>query len=215
MGPEETLSHRRERELTEACQALGVARNEFLGYRDSGMQGEPTNDDPSSFWRAPVDEAAKRLAELLVAEQADVLTAYDENGVYGHPDHVQVHRVGLRAAQLAGTPRVFMATINRDHIKGLTERAEEFGIADMREMRERRDEIESMGVEATRITTAVDVSAHLEAKRRAMAAHASQISEASFFLAMPPEAFAAVWGTEWYIRLGAPAQSELEGSLVG
>jgi LmbE family N-acetylglucosaminyl deacetylase len=215
LDPEETITDRRELELAAACRALGVARNEFLGYRDSGMKGELTNSDPASFWQAPLEEAAERLAALLVDEGAEVLTAYDENGVYGHPDHVQVHRVGLRAAQLAGTPRVFMATVNREHIRGLADRAAEFGVADFDEMRERRQEIESMGVDASRITTAVDVSAHLEAKRRAMAAHASQISETSFFLAMPPEAFAAVWGTEWYIRLGGPARGPLDSSLLG
>ena len=57
-----------------------------------------------SFWRADVEEAARRLADILEEEQADVLTIYDEWGVYGHPDHVQVHRVGARAAELAGTP---------------------------------------------------------------------------------------------------------------
>ncbi|MGA2036440.1 MAG: PIG-L family deacetylase [Acidimicrobiales bacterium] len=212
LAANETLTERREHELTVACQALGVARREFLGYRDSGMKGEPTNDNPECFWQANVTEAAERLAVLLRAERADILTAYDERGVYGHPDHVQVHRVGLLAAELAGTPRVFMATVNRDHLRGLTEAAEEL---ELPELDERREEIDTLGVEAERITTAIDVSAHLDSKRRAMAAHASQISETSFFLALPPDMFAAVWGTEWYIRLGAQAQNALETSLVG
>jgi LmbE family N-acetylglucosaminyl deacetylase len=125
---------------------------------------------------------------------------------------VQVHRVGLRAAELAGTARVFMSTMNRDHIRELTERAQSLGLFDLPD---RRQEVDSLGVEQNRITTAVDVSAYLELKRRAMSAHASQISENSFFLAIPPDAFAALWGTEWYIRIGAEQRGELETSLLG
>jgi len=212
LAPGETLTQRREAELAQACKELGVSRHEFLGYRDSGMAGEQTNDDPSCFWQAQVEEAAARLAAVLVDEKADVLTAYDERGGYGHPDHVQVHRVGLRAAELAGTARVFMATMNRDHIRSLSEMAAELGLT---EVEERREEMDNLGVEAKRITTAVDVSSRLDSKRRAMEAHASQISETSFFLAMPPEAFAAVWGTEWYIRLGAEPKTDMETSLIG
>src|SRR5439155_59962 len=75
------------------------------------------NDKAGSFWLADLDEAAKRLAAILDEERADALTVYDDNGSYGHPDHIQVHRVGTRAAELAGTPRVYEATINRDHLK--------------------------------------------------------------------------------------------------
>ena len=67
---------------------------EFLGYTDSGMMGEPTNDAPYCFWQADVEHAARRLAVILDEEEPDVLTIYDDNGGYGHPDHIQVHRVG-------------------------------------------------------------------------------------------------------------------------
>jgi LmbE family N-acetylglucosaminyl deacetylase len=212
LGPGETLAERRAEELAAACKVLGVARHEYLGYRDSGMAGEPTNEDPASFWKANVDEAAQRLAAILDEEHADVLSTYDENGGYGHPDHIQVHRAGMRAAQRAGTERVFMATINRDYMLSLADRSDEFGLA-MPE--EQRAMLDTLGVHADRITTAVDVSGYLDAKRRAMEVHASQITDTSFFLMMPPEAFAAVWGTEWYIRVGAEPQPEVEGSLLG
>ena len=94
-----------------------MQRVEFLGYHDSGMMGTPENDLPDAFWQADVEEAAERLAKILREEDADILTVYDSDGDYGHPDHIQVHRVGLRAAELAGTPRVFEATMNRDHLK--------------------------------------------------------------------------------------------------
>lgn len=215
LAPGETLAERREQELAAACEVLGVTRHEFLGYRDSGMAGEPSNNDPECFWQADVAEAAARLARVLEDENAEVLSAYDENGVYGHPDHVQVHRVGMRAAQVAGTPRVFMSTVNRDHVREVAEKARELGVEDDSQFEERREELDSLGVGAERITATVDVSAFLDRKRRAMAVHASQIQETSFFLAMPPEAFAAVWGTEWYIRVGSKPGDPLETSLLG
>jgi LmbE family N-acetylglucosaminyl deacetylase len=211
LAPGESLEQRRVEELAAACAILGVTRHEFLGYRDSGMAGEATNDDPACFWKADVDEAAARLATILDQEHADVLVTYDENGGYGHPDHIQVHRVGLRGAQRAATARVFMTTMNRDHILALAARSEEFGLS---LSDEQRSGLDTMGVHADRITTAVDVVDYLDAKRAAMQAHASQISESSFFLAMPPEAFRAVWGTEWYMRVGAPSSSRTEDSLL-
>jgi len=212
LAPGESLAEHRARELAAACEALGVARQLFLGYHDSGMDGDPANGDPACFWRADVEEAAARLCAVLDEEDATVLTAYDAHGNYGHPDHIQVHRVGLRAAELAGTERVFMATTNRDHLLGLAGMAADLGLP----MDEgQRDFIEDLGVLAAEITTAVDVSEYLGPKRRAMEAHASQIHDTSFFLSMPPEAFAAVWGTEWFIRVGAPAGGPMEDSLLG
>src|SRR5580658_5002404 len=212
LAPGETLAERRAVELSAACDELGVARHEYLGYRDSGMAGEPTNNDPESFSQADLDEASARLAALLEEERADVFVTYDENGGYGHPDHIQVHRVGLRAAERAATARVFMATMNRDYLVSLADRADEFGLAMPQEQRAMLD---TMGVRADRITAAVDVSAFLDRKRRAMEVHASQITDTSFFLSMPAEAFAAVWGTEWYIRIGAESGLGVEDSLLG
>ena len=121
LAPGEQLVDRRVAELHAAAEVLGVDRVEFLDYLDSGMAGEPTNDAPGSFASADIDEAAARLARILDEEHADVLTVYDENGNYGHPDHIQVHRVGVRAAELAGTRRVYEATANRDHLRRLME----------------------------------------------------------------------------------------------
>jgi LmbE family N-acetylglucosaminyl deacetylase len=115
----ETLAERRIVETAAAGEILGVERIEFLGYRDSGMADDPRREDDGSFWTADVEEAAARLAAILDEEHADVLTIYDEKGNYGHPDHIQVHRVGHRAGELAGTPAVFEATMNHDYIVGL------------------------------------------------------------------------------------------------
>jgi LmbE family N-acetylglucosaminyl deacetylase len=193
----EELATRRALEQARAGEALGVARIEFLGYRDSGMAGEETNSAPGAFAAAPVAEAAERLARILREEDAEVLTIYDENGNYGHPDHIQVHHVGIAAAELAGTPRVYEATVNRDHLLDL-----------MRSRAEEMPDIEGapdpddfdIGVSADRITTTVDVGEYVAQKRAAMRAHASQIPEDSFFLQLPDEAFAAAFGQEWFIR---------------
>jgi LmbE family N-acetylglucosaminyl deacetylase len=200
LRPGEPLWERRVAETHAAAEILGVARVEFLGYVDSGMAGTPENDLPESFWQADVEEAARRLAAIVEEEGADVLTAYDENGVYGHPDHVQVNRVGLRAGHLARTPKVYMNTVNRDHARRGLARARETGAAIPGDIDP--DDFQ-LGVAEELITTRVDVRDYLDVKRRSMAAHGSQISETSFFLAMAPEFFVEAFGWEWYILDGA------------
>jgi LmbE family N-acetylglucosaminyl deacetylase len=201
LEPGEPLWQRREREALAAADLLGVARAEFLGYTDSGMMGTPENDAPEAFWKAEVEAAAKRLAAILDDENADVLTAYDDNGGYGHPDHIQVHRVGLRAAELAGTAKVYENTMNRDYLKRMFELAREMG-AEMPDDLDTEDF--NVGVPEALITTTVDVHPWLDAKKAAMRAHASQITETSFFLSMPEVQFEMGFGQEWYILRGAP-----------
>ena len=190
----ETLGQRREIELGYAARILGVDRVELLGYIDSGMRDEPTNSAPGAFWGADVDEAAGRLAKILIEEAADALTIYDSHGAYGHPDHIQVHRVGIRAAEIAGTPFVFEATLNREHVVGLRDSQREHQPA-------APDIGDEIGLPAVSITTTIDVVEFLERKRSAMAAHRSQISDDSFFLAMSTDQFRTAFGTEWYRQL--------------
>ena len=205
----ETLGARRTEETLRAAEILGVHRVEFLGYRDSGTAGTPANGDPKAFWSADIGEAAARLAALLNEEKADVLTVYDDHGGYGHPDHIQVHRVGHRAADLAGTPQVFESTMNRDHIRRMMEQTLA-GMSDSVEQPEM--DIEEFGTPAALLTTAVDVRDFTGKKRAAMAAHASQIGENSFFLQMPEEIFTEAFGWEWFMRRGA-APGIAESSL--
>jgi LmbE family N-acetylglucosaminyl deacetylase len=202
VAPSETLAERRVAEQLESARILGVDRVEFLGYQDSGMAGETTNRAPGAFAGADIEEAAARLAQLLQEERADALTVYDDHGVYGHPDHVQVYRVGIRAAELAGIPRVYEATMNRDFIKDLiaqraAEMPDDVAIEDPTENND-------FGSPAALITTRVDVRDFALQKRAAMAAHASQIPPDSFFLSLPDDAFREAFGHEWFIRHDAP-----------
>ena len=232
----EQLWERRVVESHQAAELLGVDHLEFLGYEDSGMIGESTNDNPLCFWQADVEEAAQRLAGILREHEADVLTIYDSHGGYGHPDHIQVHRVGKRAAEIAGVDRVFQSTMNRDRIlKQMSENAALFedgqeSAADagaeieaelegetVEQMRRRAEAAErgEFGSPEAVITHAVDVSAAIDTKRAAMAAHRSQIGPDSFFFKMPPEVFTSAFGTEWFIELeGARAEGAAFGTSL-
>lgn len=201
--PGESLVDRRLAEVARSTDALGVHRVEFLGYRDSGMVDTPDNDDPRSFWRADLDEAAARLAALLRDERADVLLVYDENGNYGHPDHVQVHRVGVRAAELAGTPQVLEATINRDTVRAFIELMVASGEASPDDLPDLDDPDVPFGMPDEVITTRVDVRPWAERKLAAMRAHETQVGDLGSFLAMPVEMFREAMGTEFFIRRGA------------
>lgn len=208
LAPGETLAERRMAEAARAAVILGVSRIEYLGYRDSGMADEPTNNDDVAFWRADVEEAAERLAEILRSEAAAVATIYDPIGGYRHPDHIQTHRVGLRATQIARTPRVYEATADRDHfveqirtLRDLLDDEEAF------EMPEPETFVDNFSA-AHEITTRVDVRPYLAIKRAALAAHSSQVPDSSFFLAMPDEVFEVAFGTEWFIRRDTPEGTE-------
>jgi LmbE family N-acetylglucosaminyl deacetylase len=199
LGDGESIVDRRRRETECSATVLGIDHVLWLGYSDSGMTGWDQNAHPESLWQADVDDAAARLAKLLETEHADVLVTYDWHGGYGHPDHVQVHRVGHRAAAIAGTPRVLEATFNRDAARTFFAGGQiEFdpdGPA---------DDGNPVGTPEIEIHYAVDVTEYTGHKRRALACHASQSSDAGEFLAIPEAVFAAAFGTEWFTEPGRP-----------
>lgn len=208
---DEPLADRRFTEVHRSGAIIGVDRIEWLGYRDSGMTGWDGNEHDESFWRTDVDSAAQRVAAVLLAEQADVFTIYDWHGGYGHPDHVQVHRVGARAAELVADDlpglRVFESTMNRDAMRRQMDMAREAGFMPEGEDWDPdgpMDDGNPMGTPEAELTMSVDVTEYVQVKRAALAAHSSQVSDTSFFLAMPIEAFADAFGTEWYIEHGRP-----------
>lgn len=209
LAPGETLVDRRCKETEASAAVLGLHRVEWLGYADSGMTGWEQNLHSNSFLQAPLDEAAERLALILRAEHADVLTTYDWHGNYGHPDHIKVHQVGQRAAELAGTPAVFEATMNRDEMVRFFERAKAEGMVgpggtdDDFDPNGPADDGNPMGSTEAELTHRVDVSAYVDQKRASIRCHKSQITDAGFFSQMPDDAFRMAFGTEWYIKPGA------------
>ncbi len=199
----ETLVDRRRAEAERSAAILGAHRLAWLGYHDSGMTGWAQNDADLAFVRAPLDEAAGRLADILREEHADVLLAYDWHGNYGHPDHIRVHEVGHRAAELAGTPRLWEATMNRDDVIRFFETARAANPdAEAFDPTQPADDGNPMGQPESEIAWCVDVSAYTAQKRRSIAAHVSQVTDSSFFLAMPDEAFTRAFGTEWFCERG-------------
>lgn len=192
-------------ELEAAARALGVTRLVRLGYGDSGLQ--PDAADGAAFANADVETAAARLAELLREEAADVLVVYDANGGYGHPDHVQVHRVGTRAAELAGTPVVLEATVPRRGLLRLLRLLHAVRLSPPDWSPERYAHAYT---DAADITHRIDVRQHIGAKRAAMAAHVSQATadagdrSLAIFLRLPAWLFRLAFGREWFVERGRP-----------
>ncbi len=207
-----SLAAHRADETRRAAEILGVERLEFLGYEDSGMLGDPANSAPGAFWASDAEEVAARLARILVEEEADSVVVYDERGIYGHPDHVKVHQVGVLAASQAGLPRLYEVTVDREYLHFVeshlvTETGpgpvapgvspESLGLV-----------ASPVGVPTVLVTTTVDVRGVLERKRQAMAVHASQIPESASAMRLPAASFADVYGYEWYVRNGPPGPLE-------
>ena len=205
----ESLGATRLAELRRSADALGCARVVALGLPDSGSAG-PLR--PGSFAALDPSGPAQRLAELLVEERADVLTTYDAQGGYGHRDHVQVHRVGALAARLAHTPVVLEATVDRSRLQATARvMARTPGLARLVPP----DRFAGAYTARSDLTHEVDVRRHLEAKRAALAAHASQSSGGrgvrtlALLRRIPPPLLAPVLGREWFREPGRPAGGPL------
>jgi LmbE family N-acetylglucosaminyl deacetylase len=202
-------------ELDNAVKILGIDRLVRLGYRDSGMKGWPQNEDPESFWATPLDEAAKKLAEVLLEERPQVVMTYNAFGFYGHPDHIQTHRVTMAALELLDyEPTLYFNTIPTSLMAIMRERwAQEEreeaaadaakGIVRAPEPEESEEDQVEMGTPDELIDVAVDVSSVNDAKYDALAAHHSQIAD-SFWMKMGREQFKEVMRTEWFVRVTNP-----------
>ncbi len=206
-------------ELRRSAAALGVARVVHLGYADSGMVGDipPDLPDRRRFLRVPIEEAAAALARILLEEGADVLTTYDENGGYGHRDHVRVHQVGALAAEIAATPRVLEATAPRDLLARVTAL-----IARLPGIPEAFDPQPFQTAYSARrdITHRIDVRRQAPAKRAAMAAHVSQsvaaegsVRTLGALLKLPRPLFALVFRHEWYVDPACRGSHRAAGSV--
>jgi N-acetyl-1-D-myo-inositol-2-amino-2-deoxy-alpha-D-glucopyranoside deacetylase len=178
-------------ELERACAALGVTDHRFLGgvgrYRDSGMMGTVANDHPRAFWRADLDEAAEHLVDVIREVRPQVLVTYDTNGGYGHPDHINSHRVAMLAARKAeeagiGPAKVYWSAIPRSFIAaGIEKFADSAGnpFAGVTNV----DDL-PMAVPDERIAARIDGGTYSLAKMTAVRAHATQIPPDSWLFTL-------------------------------
>ncbi|MCW2523437.1 MAG: GlcNAc-PI de-N-acetylase [Frankiales bacterium] len=214
-------------ELEAACKVLGVSQLELLGYADSGMMGWPDNDAPGAFWRTPVEESAARVAELIRRHRPDVVVTYDENGFYGHPDHIMAHRVTMaavaavaEAAPDAAPKKLYWTTVPRSAMEEMGRVMRELGAdwdapdpsgeggqsdsaqsdSGQADSAQSDSDQPPIGLPDEEITTWVDVKAFGPQKFEALAAHASQ-SENIFFLKMGLERFTEMMGVETFVRV--------------
>ena len=210
---DDALGAHRIEELAVACEALGVQDHRLLGgagrWRDSGMMGTPQNDRPDVFWQADFDEATRELVAVVREVRPQVLITYDETGGYGHPDHIQAHRVTVAAFEKASDPtyapelgvpwkpsRLYYTALPKsvlqagiDHLKAAGH-TNFFGV-------DSADDL-PFGNPDEEITTEIDARDHLDAKVAAMRAHATQIEVDGPFFALSNNIGQKAMGVEYF-----------------
>ncbi|MFD0687500.1 PIG-L family deacetylase [Actinomadura fibrosa] len=195
------VAERRLAELRESAGHLAIGDVELLGYRDSGMDGWATNDDPEAFANVPFDDAVARLAALMEKYRPQVVVTYDENGGYGHPDHIQAHRIAVAAAERTGIPdKLYYTAVPRSGLKQMFEYTREAGIELGFEPPD------DFGTPDELVTSTVDVSPYVERKRKALEAHASQ-GENIFLLRLPEEVQFMVFSQEHFTRVSSRVEA--------
>jgi N-acetyl-1-D-myo-inositol-2-amino-2-deoxy-alpha-D-glucopyranoside deacetylase len=200
-------------ELRAAMAALGVTDSRFLGgagrYRDSGMMGTPANEHPRAFWNADLGEAVAAAVAVVREVRPQVVVTYDENGGYGHPDHIQAHRVAMGAVAAAADPgyrpdlgepwdvaKVYWCCVPRSvlqqGIDALAQSGDTFfeGVTDAGQL--------PFGVADEEVAAAVDGRAFADAKHAAMRAYPTQIQVNGPFFALSNNLGQEVLGTEYY-----------------
>jgi len=191
---EAAVRERRLAELRDSVAHLGIEHVELLGYRDSGMAGWDANAANDVFSNIPIEESAGRLGELMDKYRPQVVVTYDENGGYGHPDHIQAHRIAVAAAEATAIPSKFYYTaVPRERFREFLERMREESDEDFGELPE------DFGTPEAQITCVVDVMPYAERKRKALAAHESQ-GDSTFLLRTPEEVQLRLFGTEFFVR---------------
>lgn len=229
------LAEIRAGELAAAMHELGVTEWEGLGYRDSGMIDTPGNDDPRSFWRANLDEAAGRLVWLVRQFRPDVMTTYNDFGGYGHPDHIRTHDVAVRAFDRAGDPdwypeqleaglepwtpcKLYEQVIPASVRRRMSERLRAAGKAspweapddaDAEARAAFEDRMSRILVPDETITTWVDVADVLDRKWAAISRHVTQISAEGPFLSLGLDGWREAWSSEAFVLREARVQTRL------
>ncbi|MEZ5194723.1 MAG: N-acetyl-1-D-myo-inositol-2-amino-2-deoxy-alpha-D-glucopyranoside deacetylase, partial [Nocardioides sp.] len=222
--------------LAAAMAELGVADHRFLGgfgrYRDSGMKWHDDGhavaaDDihDNAFWHADLTEAATLLVEVIRELRPQVLVTYDEFGGYGHPDHIQAHRVAMYAAQLAAVPsyrrdlgeaweiaKIYWGAISASRLRSGLRALREAGDTTSFEGMDPDGQLPPFAVEDADLTCAVDANDHVEKKMAALRAHATQITVDGPFFALSNNLGSSVWGTEFFrLAKGTPGPTGPDG----
>ena len=222
------LAEIRQEELRKATEILGIKHQEFLGYRDSGMVGTPSNEHPACFHQADLAEATGRLVRLVRAYRPQVLVSYNAAGGYGHPDHIACHKVALAAFDTAGDPARYpeagpawapLKLYEMSRPRELTQRAwEQMRARGLKTPFDNPDfDITRFTVPLDQITTALDVSAYMQRKRAALLEHRTQIAVDGPFFAMPEDIGRQWFGVEYFTllqsRVPLPAHEGYERDL--
>jgi len=198
----DTLGEHREIELSNSMKALGITDFRFLAqsegkYRDSGMMGTEPNNRPDVFWQADLEEASDYLVTVIEEVKPHILITYDEFGGYGHPDHIQAHRVAMRASEKSKwqIQKIYWNTMPKSVL------AE--GMAKMKELGSDffgADNVDDLpfAKDDSFVTTLIDGNSYVDAKMEAMRAHRTQISLDGPFFALSDNLGLQVWGNEYY-----------------
>lgn len=214
----DSLGEHRETELAAAMKELGITDYRFLGsgttkFRDSGMMGTEPNNRLDVFWQADLDTAAKVLVDVIHEVRPHVLITYDEIGGYGHPDHIQAHRVAMRSAELADQWR-----IEKIYWNAIPKSLIEKGIEEMKKIgsdffgAESADDI-PFAKDDSLVTAVVDGTKYVDRKMAAMKAHETQIAVDGPFFALSNNLGNQIWGQEFYtlVRGTAAAPFDKDG----
>jgi N-acetyl-1-D-myo-inositol-2-amino-2-deoxy-alpha-D-glucopyranoside deacetylase len=233
---DDTLGGHRVTELANAMKELGVTDHRFLGgagrFRDSGMVWDPqghatVGEDvrPGTFWRADLTEAADLLVEVIREVRPQVLVTYDQFGGYGHPDHIQAHRVATYATSLAAVPsyrrelgepwdiaKVYWGAMSANRMREGLRRLRAAGDSTTFEGMDPDGDLPAFMVPDELLSAVVDADDFAETKLRAMKAHATQIALDGPFFALSNNLGNQVWGTEFYrIAKGVQGPTNADG----
>ncbi len=221
----ERLGVVRERELREAMRQIGVSDVRLLGYRDSGMPGSAFAEDPRAFVRVPVETAAARLVPHVRSVRPQVILTFGPEGLYGHPDHLHMHHVALRAIQLAAdpshegrttsepwqTPVLYFAAFPREDMSTLFDRPN----SPLNSLPE--DARANLGTPRSQITHGINIESWRESKRAAIASHRTQTAEGGPLAGIPPEVIEWQLSSEYFVRAPLPcssAENDSAGDII-
>jgi N-acetyl-1-D-myo-inositol-2-amino-2-deoxy-alpha-D-glucopyranoside deacetylase len=212
----DTLGDHRIQELAQAMVALGVTDHRFLGegvtrYRDSGMMGTAANDGPDTFWKADFNQATQSLVSVIDEVKPHVLITYDEFGGYGHPDHIQAHRVAMAAAESADwkIPKIYWNVMPKSVIQDGIEKMKELGSDFMGA--ESADDL-PFAKDDSFVHARIDGAEYVHQKMDAMRAHGTQIAIDGPFFSLSNNLGLEIWGNEYYTLVQGEKSGQLDSA---